>query len=281
LITNIDAEHLDFYGNLETIRDAFVRFARQVPFNGTVICCIDDPNVRSIMPRIDRRIITYGFSSDADVTGEIEELSSEGATFSVRAADGATGSMFLRLPGRHNVSNALGVCALAGELGIDLGHVREGLAGFEGVGRRFELKGEASGVRVMDDYGHHPTEVKAAIETAAKSFARRLVVVFQPHRYTRTRDLHQRFSGCFDGADELFITDIYAASETPIPGVSGELIYRSALRGGMKNVTYIPDWDDLEKAVFDSLREGDLLLTLGAGNIYRLGEDYLEKEMKN
>ncbi len=276
IITNIDAEHLDFYGSLERIQDAFVRFARQVPFNGAVICCLDDPNVRSVIPRIDRRIITYGFSADSHVRGEITKESQDGTSFRVYIGGKEKGEIFLRLPGRHNVQNALGVCALADELGIALEIAGKAFAGFEGVGRRFEFKGEKDGVIVMDDYGHHPTEVRAAVETARRSFKRRLVVVFQPHRYTRTRDLHQRFNECFLQADEVFITDVYAAGERPIPGISGELVYRSALKGGVKKMTYIPAWEDLCGAVYGSLRNGDLLLTLGAGNIFRLGERFLE-----
>ena len=276
IITNIDAEHLDFYGSLERIQDAFTRFARQVPFNGAVICCLDDPNVRSVMPRIDRRIITYGFSAEAHVRGEIMEESVDGTSFTVFIGGEEKGEIFLKLPGRHNVQNALGVCALADELEIDLKIAGRAFASFGGVGRRFEYKGKRDGVVVLDDYGHHPTEVRAAVETARRSFACRLVVVFQPHRYTRTRDLHQRFNECFLMADEVFITDVYAAGERPIPGVTGELICRSALKGGVKKLTYIPDWDDLKVAVCGSLRAGDLLLTLGAGNIFKLGEEFLK-----
>ncbi len=278
LITNIDVEHLDFYGSFEKICDAFVSFARQVPFNGSVIVCKDDPGVRSIISRIDRSIVSYGFDADVDVRGNILEHSSEGTRFEVKAGGGTKGELFLRLPGSHNVLNALGVCALAEVLGIDFKYVEKAFSEFEGVGRRFEYKGEAGGVLVVDDYGHHPTEVKAAIETARRSFDRRLVVVFQPHRYTRTRDLHERFIDCFLAADEVFITSIFPAGEHPIPGVSGELVYRSALRGGVKKITYLREWDPLCKAVFDSVKDGDMLLTLGAGNIYELGEEFLKEK---
>ncbi len=281
LITNIDEEHLDFYGSMDRICEAFIRFARQVPFNGTVICCVDDPQVRSIMPGIDRSILTYGLDSSAAIKGEILEVGPEGSSFSVTIGDEEKGEIFLRLPGAHNVLNALGVVAIAHVLGIEFRFVEKALSGFKGVGRRFEKKGEAGGVLVIDDYGHHPTEVKAAIETARESFDRRLVVVFQPHRYTRTRDLHRRFSDCFLAADEVFITSIYPAGEHPIPGVDGEMIYRSALEGGTSKITYIREWDHLRGAVFDSLGEGDLLLTLGAGNIYALGEEFLKAKGKN
>lgn len=280
LITNIDAEHLDFYGSLDKIHEAFVSFARQVPFDGAVICCIDDPNVRAVVSRLDRRIITYGFSSEADIRGEIKAYGPDGTTFTFAVRGEEMGECFLRLPGRHNVLNALGVCALADELGIGVEDLKRGFNDFKGVGRRFELKGEAGGVLVMDDYGHHPTEVKAAVETARRSYDRRIVVVFQPHRFTRTRDLHERFSDCFLEADEVFITGIYAAGERSIPGVTAEMVYRSALRGGVKRITYLPEWHHLREAVFGSLKSGDLLLTLGAGDIYRLGEQYLEGKAK-
>ncbi|MBN2072080.1 MAG: UDP-N-acetylmuramate--L-alanine ligase [Candidatus Krumholzibacteriota bacterium] len=281
LITNIDAEHLDFYGSLDRICDAFVSFARQVPFIGTVICCIDDPQIRGILPRIDRTIITYGFGSDADIRGEILDYQSDGTRFRVFTGDVETGEIFIKLPGSHNVLNALGVVALAHVLDIDFRHMKKALSGFKGVGRRFETKGTAAGVLVIDDYGHHPTEVKAAVETARRSFDRRVVVVFQPHRFTRTRDLHNRFEGVFQAADEVFVTSVYPAGEHPIPGVEGELVYRSALKGGVKKITYYPEWDDLRKAVFESMGEGDLLLTLGAGDIFRLGEEFLREKEEN
>ncbi|HER43864.1 MAG TPA: UDP-N-acetylmuramate--L-alanine ligase, partial [Candidatus Eisenbacteria bacterium] len=193
IITNIDAEHIDFYGGLDRIHDAFVTFANRVPFNGAVICCIDDMQVRAVIPRIERRIVTYGFDRNASVRGEIEESRPQGSSFAVTVNEERLGELYLHLPGRHNVLNALAVCALAGELGIEFDPLRKAFASFQGVSRRFEIKGEAGGVLFVDDYGHHPTEVKATVETAREHFDRRLVVVFQPHRYTRTRDVHARF----------------------------------------------------------------------------------------
>ena len=280
LITNIDAEHLDFYGSMDRISEAFIRFARQVPFNGTVICCIDDPQVRVILPHLGRSILTYGLDSTADIRGEMIKHGPEGTSFRVIIDNVEKGEIFLRLPGNHNVLNALGVVALAQVLDIEFKFIEKALSGFKGVGRRFENKGEVDGVLVIDDYGHHPTEVQAAVETARRSFSRRLVVVFQPHRYTRTRDLHKRFNECFLSADEVFITSIFPAGEHPISGIDGKLVYRSALEGGVKKITYLPEWKDLRKAVFGSLGEGDLLLTLGAGNIYRLGEEFLREKGK-
>jgi UDP-N-acetylmuramate--alanine ligase len=278
LITNVDAEHLDFYGGLENIYEAFVSFARRVPFHSVVICCLDDPNVRAIIPRIDRRVLTYGFGTDADIQGRVTESRSTGSSFTLTVNGKRRGSIFLRIPGRHNVLNALGVCALAEELGIEFSYLKKAFSRFEGVARRLEIKGEAGGILFMDDYGHHPTEVAVTIETVQESFDYRLVVVFQPHRYTRTRDLHERFKDCFRCADEVFITDVYPAGERPIPGVSGELIYHAALRSGYRKVSYLPDWEDLRSAVRDSIRPGDLVLTLGAGDILKLGEELLEEK---
>jgi UDP-N-acetylmuramate--alanine ligase len=276
LITNIDAEHLDFYGGLDQIHDAFVSFARRVPFNGAVICCSDDSQVKAILPRIDRRIIKYGFDEQADFRAIIGASSGEGTTFTLMAGKERRGELFLRLPGRHNVLNALAVCALADELGIGIDAVKRAFEGFQGVSRRFEIKGEAGGILFVDDYGHHPTEIAATIETARENYDRRIVVVFQPHRYTRTRDIHNRFGDSFGAADELFITGIYAAGEAPIQGVSADLIYQAVLRSGMRNVHYVPDREELERALLSLLTGGDLLLTLGAGDIWRFGEHLLQ-----
>lgn len=275
IITNIDAEHLDFYGRLDAIYDAFVDFARRVPFYGAVICCIDDPNVRAVVPRFERRLWSYGFSPEADVRGELLDTGSTGSRFAVTVKGKRRGRFHLRVPGVHNVLNALAVSALAEELGIKPAALRRAFASFEGVARRFEIKGERDGILFVDDYGHHPTEIAATIRTARESFERRVVVVFQPHRYTRTRDLHERFGSCFREADEVFITDIYAAGERPIPGVTGELVYRAVVRDGGTKASYVPAWDDLVTAVRGSLRRGDMVITLGAGSIWKLGEALL------
>ncbi len=277
IITNVDAEHIDFYGGLDRIHDAFVTFANRVPFNGAVICCVDDTQVRSIVPRIERRILTYGFDKEALVRGLIKESRSEGTRFTVSVSGKELGELYLHLPGRHNVLNALAVCALAEELSIPFGTLKTAFAEFQGVARRFEIKGEAGGVLFVDDYGHHPTEVKATVETASENFDRRLVVLFQPHRYTRTRDVHKRFRDSFAAADEVYITEIYSAGEQPIEGVTGELIYRAVLSSGKKNVHYVPDRDEIRQRVGSVLKSGDLLMTLGAGDIWKLGEELMEE----
>jgi UDP-N-acetylmuramate--alanine ligase len=278
IITNIDAEHLDFYGTVEAILDAFVEFSRCIPFYGAVICCIDDPRIRSILPRIERRIVTYGFGADADVRGTMLESGSRGSVFSYTANGKRRGRLRLCIPGLHNALNALSVCALAEELDIGPGHLKRAFASFEGVARRFEIKGERRGILFVDDYGHHPTEIAATIRTARDSYRRRIVVVFQPHRFTRTRDLHHKFGGAFRDADELFITDIYPAGERPIKGITGELIYHAVVREGKPPVAYVRGWENLKATVRDSIRPGDLVITLGAGNIFRLGEELLAEE---
>ena len=279
VITNIDLEHVDFYGGLEQIYEAFVVFARRVPFNGAVVLCSDDPHVRAIMPRIERRIVACGTGSDAEVRGRIEDESPAGTLFSVAVRGEERARVRLRLPGRHNVLNALCVFGIAEELEIDSGTVRDALEEFQGVARRFEVKGERDGVLYVDDYAHHPTEIAAVVLAARQAYDRRLVVVFQPHRYTRTRDLHERFADCFAAADQTIVTGVYPAGEAPIPGVTGELVYRAARRGGAR-VTYIPDRNDLRTALAELLQPGDLVLTLGAGDIWRLAEEILDGDEK-
>ena len=280
VITNIDAEHLDFYGGLEKIHEAFITFASRVPFHGVVIACVDDANVRAIMPSIDRKIITYGFDKGADVRGEVEQEDGTGSVFRLYAGGTDHGTIRIALPGRHNVVNAVAVCALALELGIEIDAVRRALDNFEGVGRRFERRGEEAGVLVIDEYAHHPTEIKAAVETARRSFDRRIVAVFQPHRFSRTRDLHESFDRCLIDADVVFITDIYSAGETPIPGITGDLIYRAVLRGGARKAVYIPDCSDLLDALVSTVKDGDIVLTLGAGDIWKTGDELLDRIRK-
>ena len=276
IITNIDLEHVDFYGSLENILEAFVAFARRVPFHGEVVCCIDNAHVRAIIPRIDRKVVTYGFDRSADVRARILKRGSEGTEFQVLDSSRRAGRLFVPIPGDHNVLNALAVYTLSRDVGVKFSTIRKALAAFQGVSRRFERKGEVCGIVFLDDYGHHPTEIQSTLMTVREGFKGRMVVVFQPHRYTRTRDLHEQFGECFDEADELFITSIYPAGERPIEGVSADLIYRAVLKSGFKNVQYIPDTMELEKVLMETITEGDIVITLGAGDIYKVGEKLLE-----
>jgi UDP-N-acetylmuramate--alanine ligase len=277
VVTNIDAEHLDFYGSLEKIKETFLQFINKVPFYGLSILCLDHPDVQALIPGVRKRFFTYGTSAQADLRAS--RLRQEGmvSEFDVAHKGVSLGHFQLRVPGKHNVLNALAAIAVGLELGLTPEVLREGLMVYSGVQRRFTLKGEAQGVMVVDDYGHHPTEIEAALG-AAKSLKReRLVAIFQPHRYTRTRDLLQRFATCFNQADLLVITDIYSAGETPIPGVTGESIVHVVEEFGHRDVIYVPDTKAVVPHLLKAVKRGDLVLTLGAGDIYALGEELLAR----
>lgn len=277
VITNIDREHLDCYRDVEEIRQCFAQFANKVPFYGAVVLCLDDPNVQAIIPQITRRVITFGLSTQADVAATDVELTSQFTSqFVVKWKGEALGRVQLRMPGWHNVYNALATVAIGLDLEIDFPTIAAGLAGFGGVARRFEFKGEVGGVVVFDDYGHHPTEIKTTL-AAAKLRGRRLVVLFQPHRYTRTKYLMDEFAVAFNDADVLVLTDIYPASEDPIAGVTAQALVERIKQFGHKNVQYGGDMDAATKVVAELVRPGDLVLTLGAGPVYRAGEKLIEQ----
>lgn len=276
VVTNIDLEHLDFYRDLEEIRDCFVQFVNRVPFYGSVILCLDDPNVQAIIPRISRRIITYGVSSQADVAAAEVELSPHfSSQFVVKQKGHTLGRLRLQVPGWHNVYNALAAITVGLELEIDFATIAEGLTEFRGVARRFEFKGEVGEMVVFDDYGHHPTEIKTTL-AAAKLCGKRLVVLFQPHRYTRTKYLMDEFAVSFNDADVLLVADIYPASEDPIEGVTSQVLVERLKQFGHKNVQYCGDVDHAVERILEVARPGDLILTLGAGNVYRAGEKLIE-----
>jgi UDP-N-acetylmuramate--alanine ligase len=276
VVTNIDREHLDFYRDLDEIRDCFVQFVNKVPFYGSVVLCLDDPNLQSIIPRIERRIMTYGLSSQADVeAAEVELTPHFSSQFLVKQRGQALGRIHLRVPGGHNIYNALATVAIGLDLEIDFPTMAAGLAEFRGVARRFEFKGEAGGVVVYDDYGHHPTEIKATL-AAAKSGGRRLVVLFQPHRYTRTNFLMNEFAVAFNDADVLLVADIYPASEDPIEGVTSEALVERMKQFGHKQADYAGDLEQAVERLAAVVRPGDMVLTLGAGNVYRSGEKLMD-----
>ncbi len=273
LITNIDAEHLDHYGSLENARAAFAAFANRVPFHGTVVLGLDCPNVRAILPQVRKRCVTYGASPDADwvareirVRGLVTEF-----TASYRGQD--AGRFVVRLPGRHYAVNALGALAAAAELGVAPAEASAALAEFSGIHRRFEVCGEEAGVVVVSDYAHHPAEIRATIAAAREGFGRRIVAIFQPHRFTRTRDLFREFLECFDEADCLLLTEIYPAGEAPVEGVSGDALYRALQRRGHPDVHYEADRTALVAAALERARPGDMILILGAGNIHEAGAE--------
>ena len=272
VITNIDLEHLDFYPGLAAIEDAFVAYANRVPFYGAVVLCADDARVMDVAPRIQRRKVTYSLGGDADLAGRIVERGPGWTRFAVRSGRADLGDVRLPIPGDHYARNALAAVAVGLWLDIPFEHVRAGLESWQGVGRRFEMKGEAAGVIVVDDYGHHPTEIAATIQAAISSYRRRTFVLFQPHRYTRTRDVAAEFAGCFDGAHKVFVSDIYPAGEKPIAGVGAHTIIDRVREHGGVDIEHTPSFREMVDRVAAEARDGDLVITMGAGDITRVGE---------
>ncbi|HEV8118197.1 MAG TPA: UDP-N-acetylmuramate--L-alanine ligase [Thermoanaerobaculia bacterium] len=278
VITNIEADHLDTYRDLSDILDAFATFANRVPFYGAVVACVDDAGVRKILPRIKRRVVTYGESPEAALRADRIRLEASGTTFEVwEGTTWSLGEVRLPLPGRHNVANALAAIAVGRELSVPFPTIARALKEFTGVVRRFETKGEREGILVLDDYAHHPTEIAATLAAARQVHpGRRLVALFQPHLFSRTRDFAAGFGQALLAADVAVVTDVYPSREKPIEGVTGELIASAARSAGHKRVIYIPEKTRVVGELEDLLMSGDLLLTLGAGDVVRLGEAYLE-----
>jgi UDP-N-acetylmuramate--alanine ligase len=280
VVTNIDPEHLDHYRNLEEIQKAFLAFINKVPFYGLAILCLDEENVQALIPQVQKRYVTYGLSSQANFRAA--DLSYQGLTtsFRVLANEKELGRISIQLPGLHSVYNALATIAAASELEIDFDVVRQALGAFSGVQRRFQIKGEWNGVMVVDDYGHHPTEIKATLSAAKSGWGRRTVVIFQPHRYSRTRDLFKEFLTAFNQADVLFLTAIYPASEDPIPDVNVQGLYEGIKGHGHKDVTLVVDKKEIPDRLLPRLKPGDMVFTLGAGDIWKIGETLIEKLKK-
>ena len=280
VVTNLDREHMDCYRDMADVEEAFLAFMDKVPFYGAVTACVDNPLLREILPRAQRRVFTYGVADKADyrleflASGQGSLSSSEScfAHFQVRTASELLGPFELRVPGRHNVLNATAAVAIAHQLEVSAGQIAEGLQRFSGVDRRFQRRGQVGGVTVVDDYGHHPTEVRATLAAARQCAHRRIHVVFQPHRYSRTLDLLEEFRGAFTDADTVIVLPIYAASEDPIPGVTAE---RLARRIEGPQVQFAPDFASAVAAVAAQAKEGDLILTLGAGNVSQLAPQIL------
>jgi len=275
VVTNIDPEHLDHYGSEAALRDAFVAFANRVPFWGVAVLCLDHPGVQAILPAVTRRVVTYGFSSQADLVASDLETSGWSVRFQVRRREEKLGEIHLSLPGRHNVLNALAAIAVALELEVPFAVAAEALGAFRGIERRFELRGEVGGVRIVDDYGHHPAEIRATLAAARAVHAGRIVVVFQPHRFTRTRDLMGEFATAFNDADRLVVCDVYPAGEAPIPGADAATLVEAVRRHGHRDVRHVPELDDVPALLVPELVAGDLLVTLGAGSVVRLGPELL------
>jgi UDP-N-acetylmuramate--alanine ligase len=277
VLTNADAEHLDHFRGIEDILRCFSEFVNKVPFYGTVVLCLDDANVQSLIPAIKRRTITYGFVPQADVVAsDVTYGPGFGSEFTASWRGQELGRVRLSVPGRHNVLNALAALAVGLDLKIGFEQMAEALVEFRGADRRFQIKGEHGGILVVDDYGHHPTEIHATLAAAASS-GLRVVVLFQPHRYSRTQHLMDDFARSFYSARVVLVTDIYAASEDPIPGISGEHLAESIERHGHKHVEYAGSVEDGVARVLEIAQPGDLVLTLGAGSITKAGDEILTR----
>ena len=278
VVTTVDAEHLDHYGSLDAIRDAFVAFLNKVPFYGAGIVCLDQPNIQLLLPRVETRVITYGLESGADVGARRVHLAGLTSRFEVVHHGTPLGECTLQIPGRHNVANALAAIAVGLDLEIPFVTIRKALAGFAGVQRRFQVRGKAAGVMVVDDYGHHPAEIRATLAAAKAGFDGRVVTVFQPHRYTRTFYLRDEFVTAFNQTDVLVVMDIYPAGEAPIDGVSAADLAERIRAHGHRNVTYLGgDRARLLDHLCEITRPGDLVLTLGAGDVGLLGPALLAR----
>jgi len=277
IITNIDLEHLDHYRDLDDIKKSFVAYANRVPFYGSVVLCVDDANVCSVIPEIKRHLVRYSLGGEADLSGRVIVRDATGTRFEVSRGETVLGEIHLGIPGEHYVRNALAAVAVGIEMDVPFASIKQGLEEFGGVGRRFEVKGEVGGVMVVDDYGHHPTAIAATVRAAVGNYGRRLFVLFQPHRYTRTKALAREFGRCFDGAHKVYVTDIYPAGEKPIEGVSARAIIERVESVGRPEVVYAASFDAMVEAVCDEVNDGDMVITMGAGDIYRVADMVLER----
>lgn len=275
VITNIDVEHLDIYRDEDDIKDAFVQFANSIPFYGVAVVCLDNPNVRSVIPRIKRRILTYGVTPQARLRAEKITSSGMDTTFEVKFDGKSLGTIELNAPGDHNIKNALASIGIGLELGMKFEDIQTGLKRYSGVFRRFQVKSETKGITLIDDYAHHPTEVKATLQAARAGWPEhRLVAVFQPHLYSRTQQLFEEFGMSFFDADVLVVTDVYPSREAPIEGVTGKLIADAAASFGHKNVIYVEDKKDIPAKLQEFCTKGDMVITMGAGDIYKYGDQF-------
>ncbi|MCK4694668.1 MAG: UDP-N-acetylmuramate--L-alanine ligase [Candidatus Cloacimonetes bacterium] len=274
-ITNIEADHLDCYSDLDGIKKAFIQYANKVPFFGSVIACLDDSGIQSILSQVKKEIVTYGFSRQANVRAENIVMKDFKSSFVVLFKGQILGKIELNVMGKHNILNSLLAVATGLELDIDFSDIQKGLFEYNGVFRRFEFKGEKDGIIVYDDYAHHPTEIEATLKGIKDSSNRRIITVFQPHLYSRTKDFYEEFGRSFFHSDVLLITPIYPAREKPIPGITGKLIADAAIQSGHKSVKYIHSNEKIIEKIKQEAREGDIVITMGAGNIYIYGENFL------
>ena len=277
VLTNIDAEHLDQYLNVEEIKKTFVNFANKVPFYCPIILCLDDPNLQSIIPQLERRIITYGFSAQSDLYARDFRFDQFSSVSALYAKGRKMGALRLNVPGKHSILNAMASVAVGLDLDIAPPLILEALQSYSGTGRRFELKKEIRDIMIIEDYAHHPTEIRATLDAAKRGWPRRVVAVFQPHRYTRLSHLMDEFATSFNQADVLLVTEIYPAGEDPIPDVTGKVLFEEIKQFGHKNVFFEPDLKNIPGRLRKIVRPGDIIIVLGAGNIYKIIPDLIKK----
>jgi len=282
VLTTLETDHLDCYRDLEDIKSAFIQFANKVPFYGFIVLCLDEPALLDIMPNLSKKkIITYGLNPQADVQAIDIRHKDNTTTFTLIRSNKELGTITLQVPGKHNVQNSLGAIAVGLELGVPFEKIKSGIEKFVGVYRRWEKKGEVNGISVYDDYAHHPTECRATLSGVKSGWRRRVVCVFQPHLYSRTRDFYEDFGKSFLLSDVLVVTDIYPAREEPIQGVTGELIVNAAKQFGHKDVRYVPDKKQVPVFLKSIVKSGDIVITMGAGDIWKYGEEFLKQEKNN
>jgi len=272
VVTTLEAEHLDYYKDLEEIKSVFTKFVNKVPFYGSVILCLDEATIQEIIPAIERPIISYGLVPQADLIAYSISFFENKSSFKVKYKDKELGEIILYVPGVHNVKNSLAAICVGLELDIPFEIMKKALFEFKGVNRRFEIKGEIKGVMMVDDYAHHPTEIKATLRAAREGWGKRIISVFQPHLFSRTKDFHKEFGKSFFDSEILIVSDIYPSREEPIPEITGELVASSAKEFGHKEVYYIPRKEDIVPFLLKVVKENDLVITMGAGDIYRVGE---------
>jgi len=278
VVTNIDYEHVDHYGSMDRIRETFTGFINKIPFYGTAIVCLDNQEIQNVIPSIKKRHVTYGLTSQADLRARDIKKGPFDVDFEVVSKGESMGRVRVNMPGSHIVLNSLAAIAVGLEFDLSMDAIRKGLSSLGGLERRFQVKGEKNGVMVIDDYGHHPAEICATLETARECWQEnRLIVAFQPHRYSRTKALYDRFMTCFNQADVLVLAPIYPAGEKPIEGVNAGWLYQGIKQHGHKDIRLCNNHEEMLKLLLDIVRPGDRVITLGAGDIYRTGEELLEK----
>ena len=277
VVTSVDADHLDYYSSVEEIGETFLKFVNKVPFYGTGVLCLDQENIQRLIPRLEKRYVTYGIETRADLTAEQIRIDGPTSHYCVRARGDIIGEVHLKMPGRHNISNALAAIAVGMELEVPFDRLREALESFQGVHRRFEVIGQANGIIVVDDYAHNPAKLKATFRAARESYNRRIVAVFQPHRYQRVKHLAEEFSKSFYETDLLIVTSIYGAEEVPVEGVTAEKLTQAIQAHGHRHAIYIPDKAEVTSALMDIVRPNDIVITVGAGDIWCVGRELLTK----